>query len=172
MIWKAAAAALVAGLSTVAFAAGAATNTATFKAAQLAAKTGATAKLGPVLTALYKAQASSASGSAAAKSRVSVAKISRLQRLLRATDGYVTVDIALTGQAAAARAAFESYGLTNVSTYENHLSGRLPVAQLAAAAGNSSVIAVRPALSTTHAGLTTSQGDKAQRTNEVRRNLG
>jgi hypothetical protein len=150
-------------VSTAALAAGPAAKdagAAGFKAAQSEAKSGDMAKMGPVLRALYKAQRNSSPASAA-RSALTTPKIDRLQRLLHATDGYVTVDIALTGDAAAARAAFESYGLTNVSTYENHLSGRVPVAALATVSRNASVVAVRPVLSKTRVGLTTTQGDKA-----------
>lgn len=171
MISKAAAIVLAAGLSSAVFAAGpapTAASAAAFKAAQTEAKTGPTAKLGPVLNTLYKAQ----SAPSAARSLSASKKVGRLQKLLHATDGYVTVDIALSGNGADARAAFEAYGLTNVSTYDNRISGRLPIAALASVARNPSVKAVRPSLSTPRVGLTTTQGDKAQRTDEVRRTFG
>jgi subtilisin family serine protease len=173
MISKVAAIVLAAGLSTAVCAAGPtpkAPNSAAFKAAQVEAKSGPTAKLGPVLNALYKAQGASPARSAART--LSATKAGRLARLLRATDGYVTVDIALSGQATEARAAFESYGLTNVSTYDNHISGRLPIAALGTVARNSSVRSVRPALSTRRVGRTNTQGDRAQRTDAVRRDFG
>jgi subtilisin family serine protease len=174
MMGKAAVIALAMTVSTAALAAGPAAKdagAAGFKAAQSEAKSGDMAKMGPVLRALYKAQRNSSPASAA-RSALTTPKIDRLQRLLHATDGYVTVDIALTGDAAAARAAFESYGLTNVSTYENHLSGRVPVAALATVSRNASVVAVRPVLSKTRVGLTTTQGDKAQRSDDVRKAFG
>ena len=173
MIRKAAAIVLAAGLTMAVTAAHAADSQATtaFKAAQSEAKSGPMAKMGPVLRALYKAQNTS-SPAAAARSLATAKKIGRLQQLLHASDGYVTVDIALNGSASDARAAFESYGLTNVSTYENHLSGRVPIGALATISGNPSVLAMHPSLSTTRVGLTTTQGDKAQRTDDVRRNFG
>jgi hypothetical protein len=175
MIRTAAAIVLAAGLSTAVFAAGPqgpkGASAAAFKAAQTEAKRGPTAKLGPVLTALYKSQTAPAKDQSARGLALS-RKVGRLQKLLHATDGSITVDVALTGPAANARAAFESYGLTNISTYGNHISGRVPIAALGTIARNGSVLSVRPALSTTRAGLTTSQGDRAQRTNEVRRVFG
>ena len=174
MILKAAAIVLAAGLSTAAFAAGPATSgaNAAFKTAQTEAKSGANAKLGPVLNTLYKAQNGSSTASSSARSLSKAKKIGRLERLLHASDGFVTVDIALKGAGSASRATFESYGLTNVSTFDNHISGRLPIAALATVARNGSVVAVRPSLSMARAGLTTTQGDKAQKTDDVRRNFG
>jgi subtilisin family serine protease len=174
MIRKAAAIVLAAGLSMAVTAAGAADSkaaTTTFKAAQTEAKNGPMAKMGPVLRALYKAQNTSAPATAA-RSLAATKKIGRLQQLLHASDGYVTVDIALNGDASAARAAFESYGVKNVSTYENHLSGRVPIASLATLSGNPSVVAMHPSLSTTRVGLTATQGDKAQRSDDARRAFG
>ena len=171
MIGKAAAIALAMAVSTGVMAAGAHDNT-TFKAAQTEAKSGDMAKMGPVLRALYKAQGTASAPAAGARSLATTKKIGRLQQLLHATDGYVTVDIALNGDATAARAAFESYGLTNVATYENHLSGRAPIAALAQLSRNPAVVAVRPALSKTRVGLTTTQGDRAQRSDDVRRGFG
>jgi subtilisin family serine protease len=172
MMKKAAAIVLAAGLSTALFAATPADKRAAFAVARVEAKSGLTARLGPVLNALYKAQSSSATAASAQRSLTAVNKIGRLRRLLNATDGYINVDVALTGKGSDARAAFESYGVTNVSTYENHLSGRVPIAALGTLARNSSVVAVRPALSRTRAGVTTTQGDKAQRSDDGRRNFG
>src|SRR6185312_4020617 len=172
MIKTAAAIALALGLGTAAFAAQPIDQRAAAKATLSEAKAGANAKLGSVLSALYKTQTAPATAAATQRSLAVAKKAGRLRQLLHATDGYITVDVALTGDAAAARAVFESYGMTNVATYENHLSGRVPIAALSTVARNSSVIAVRPALSRLHAGLTNTQGDRAQRTNEVRNNLG
>ena len=184
MIGKAAAIALAMAVSTAVLAAGPAAvtdaNATAFKAAQSEATSGDMAKMGPLLRSLYKAQQSSSSAPAARSAlttpkfdrALNTPKIDRVKRLLHATDGYVTVDIALTGDAAAARAAFESYGLTNVSTYENHLSGRAPIAALATVSRNASVITVRPVLAKTRVGLTTTQGDKSQRTDDVRNAFG
>jgi subtilisin family serine protease len=169
MIGKAIAIALAMAASTGVSAA--AHDNTMFKAAQTEAKSGDTAKMGPVLRALYKAQSTS-SAAAGARSLATTKKITRLQQLLRATDGYVSVDIALAGDASAQRAAFESLGLTNVATYENHLSGRVPIASLASLSRNPAVVTMRPALSKTRVGLTTTQGDKAQRTDEVRKAFG
>ena len=108
MMKTAVAVVLALGLGTAVFAATPAEQRAAFKAAQVEAKTGATAKLGPVLNALYKAQ--SAPASSAQRSLAVAKKAGRLRQLLHATDGYITVDIALTSDAAAARRAFESYG--------------------------------------------------------------
>lgn len=168
MIRQAAAVVLAAGLVSAAIAADPSGPTAAaVKAAQAEAKTGATARLGPVLSALYKSQASSSSASAP-RTLSATKQVGRLQRLLHATDGTVRVDIALNGPASGARAAFESYGLKDVSIYGNHLSGRAPIAALSAIARNTSVVTVRPAIYTTRAGLTTTQGDRAQRTDAVR----
>ena len=172
MMKKAAAIVLAAGLSTALFAASPADHRAQFKAAQIEAKGGSTAKLGPVLSALYKSQSSPASAASTQRSLAVAKKAGRLQKLLHATDGYVTVDVSLTGSGADARAAFESLGLTNVSTYGNHLSGRVPIASLGSLSRNSSVVAVRPSLSRPRVGLTTTQGDRAQRSDDVRRAFG
>ena len=104
MIRKAAAIVLAAALGMAVTAAYAADSQATtaFKAAQSEAKSGPMTKMGPVLRALYKAQNTS-SPAAAARSLATAKKIGRLQQLLHASDGYVTVDIALNGSASDAR---------------------------------------------------------------------
>ena len=176
MFRTAAAIVLAAGLSTALFAAAPSAtsshNRAALKAAQVEAKSGATAKLGPVLRALYNTHSAPASGALGARSALTSQNLNRLQGVLGVKDGTVRIDVSLNGDGAASRAAFEAMGLTNVSTYENHISGRVPIAALGSVARNSSVIAVHPSLSRTRAGLTQTQGDVAQRTDEVRRNFG
>ena len=127
-------------------------------------------KLGPVLNALYKGQV----GSPASTERNSAVapKLNRLKRLLRATDGRVMIDIAVSASAAAARPALEAAGLTEVSVYQNRVSGRIRIDALQSIAKNADVLTVRPVLASTRAGLTVTQGDRAQRTNVVRKNLG
>jgi subtilisin family serine protease len=168
MIRTAAAIVLAAGLSTAVFAAAPGDTRANLQAMKAEVRSD---KLGPALNALYKSSQSSAPASSA-RSLALAKKVSRLQKLLRATDGNITVDIALKGDAAAQRAAFEAAGLTNISTYENHLSGRAPIAALASIAANPAVRVIRPSLSKLRAGLTTTQGDKAQRSDLARRAFG
>ena len=67
MIRTAAAIVLAAGLSSAALAATPAHNGGAFKAAQTEAKSGASGRLGPVLNALYKADASVSKAAPSAK---------------------------------------------------------------------------------------------------------
>src|SRR6185312_4238510 len=139
-----------------------------FKAAQTEAKSGASGRLGPVLNALYKADASVAKAAPSAKAQTLAKKAGRLRTLLHAQDGTVRVDIALKGDAAAEQAAFASYGVKDISVYANHLSGRVPIGALQTIGHHASVVSVRPALSMSRAGLTTTQGDRAQHSKQAR----
>jgi subtilisin family serine protease len=168
MIRNAAALVLAAGLSSAALAATPAHNNTALKAAQTEAKSTASARLGPVLNALYKSESPAAKAGASAKAQSFAKKTGRLRTLLRAQDGTVRINIALKGDAAAEQAAFASYGLKDISVYGNHISGRVPISALATIGKHASVISVRPALSMNRAGLTTTQGDRAQRSKQAR----
>jgi hypothetical protein len=172
MIRTAAAIVLAAGLSSAALAATPANNNSAFKAAQTEAKSGANGRLGPVLNALARADASLSKAAPSAKTQALAHKVGRLRTLLHAQDGTVRVDIALKGDAGAEQAAFASYGMRDISVYGNHLSGRVPLSALATIGHQASVVSVRPALSISRVGLTTTQGDRAQRSPQARHQLG
>jgi hypothetical protein len=78
-------------------------------------------------------------------------------------DGYVSVNIiAAGGKAAALKGELEALGLQKAAAFGGMVSGRAPITALKAMAANANVHSIRPALMSTHAGLVTSQGDRAQ----------
>lgn len=74
----------------------------------------------------------------------------------------VAVNVVANGDANALASQLKSLGLTHAKVYGSMVSGRVAIASLNAMAALPGVHSVRPALATTHAGLVTSQGDRAQ----------
>lgn len=90
---------------------------------------------------------------------------------LSAGDGYVAVNVvAADGKGGAAiKSELEALGLEKAVAVGGMVSGRAPIAALKTIAANANVHSVRPALRGTHAGLVTSQGDRAQYSDVARR---
>ena len=65
------------------------------------------------------------------------------------------------GDAAAIKSQLQAVGLANATAVGSVVSGRLPIAALKTLAANPNVQTVRPAFAFTHAGIVTSQGDRA-----------
>ncbi len=114
-------------------------------------------KLHPMLRAL-------ASSNPNSKARENLAR--RMPQFAR-TD--VAVNVVATGDANALVAQLRSLGLSNATVYGSMVSGRMSITGLKALAAVEGVQSVRPAMARTHAGLVTSQGDRAQRSDRARR---
>lgn len=114
-------------------------------------------KLHPMLRAL-------ANGSSNSRARENLTR--RLPQFAK-TD--VAVNVVASGDANALVGQLRSLGLTNAKAYGSMVSGRMSITGLKALAAVPGVQSVRPAMARTHAGLVTSQGDRAQRSDRARR---
>jgi hypothetical protein len=85
---------------------------------------------------------------------------------------YVAVDAITRGDPQALKTALVKLGLQHPAVYLNDVGGWLPLQSLEAAAAQAEVHSIRAALSRTHAGSVTSQGDYAQGTSVLRGNTG
>ncbi len=133
-------------------------------------KTGTARRIGPQLAAI---DAAAATATLQRRSAGQAALISKL-RGLRTKDGYVSVsaypeDVA---NVAALRTALVSKGMVDARAHENGVSGRVPLAALGDIAGTPGLRFLRPAIPLTHAGLVTTQGDHAMRSDVARRRFG
>jgi subtilisin family serine protease len=144
-------------------------TTQTAKAQAFRDKTGPLRALSSPLARLYER------GQVRALQRQAAPRESRaastMNRLMRVSGGYVTVDVIAAGDPEALRATLESEGMIGIETFGKVISGRLPVAALADAASTSGVLAVRPTAAIANVGSTTSQGDVAMRADEARQVL-
>jgi subtilisin family serine protease len=139
----------------------AAERTAAFNRLLSAAKSGTGAKLGPQLMILERgAQASGGSGS-----------LRRKVPPLRTHSGYVRVT-AYGDDPASLIAQLVSKGLLDARVYDHAVSGLAPIAALDDMASTSGLKYIKPALATTRAGLTTSQGDHSMRSDLARAQFG
>lgn len=84
------------------------------------------------------------------------------RRLPQFSHSDVVVNVVANGDANAVATQLKALGLTNAKVYGSMVSGRAAFSALKAMAAMPGVHALRPALATTHAGLVTSQGDRAQ----------
>lgn len=84
-------------------------------------------------------------------------------------DGYVIIDAVARGAAGDLAATMRSLGGRNLATRGRIVSGQFPVRQLETLAGSAYLAFARPALAATHVGLTTSQGDRSMRSDEIKR---
>jgi hypothetical protein len=85
------------------------------------------------------------------------------------SDGMVAINVvAVDGNAAGLKSELEAVGLSKAVSAGGMVSGRAPPSALASIAANRKVQAVRPVLARTHAGLTTTQGDRAQHSDRAR----
>ena len=99
----------------------------------------------------------------------SLARENLTRRLPQFAGTDVAVNVVAKGDANALVAQLRSLGLTNAKAYGSMVSGRISITGLKALAAVSGVQSVRPAMARTHAGLVTSQGDRAQRSDRARR---
>ena len=85
---------------------------------------------------------------------------------------YVAIDAVTRGDPQALKAALVKLGLQQASVFLNDVGGYLPLQSLEAAAARPEVHSIRAALSRTHIGAVTSQGDYAQGTSNLRGSTG
>jgi hypothetical protein len=128
-----------------------------------AMKAGASAKLGGHLQSLARAAESQAQSSGRASSTVA----SRLPALT-IRDRYVGVSAYADGDANALRTELVSKGMINAAVHGAAVTGRVPIAALSDMSSIPTLRFMRPSMARTHIGLTTSQGDRSQRSDVAR----
>jgi hypothetical protein len=88
--------------------------------------------------------------------------------LLRVVDDRVVIDAVASGDVTALQADLVALGMHGSVAVGRIVSGQLPISAIAALPALTSLKFARPAYATTHAGLVTSQGDVAMRSDEAR----
>jgi hypothetical protein len=126
-------------------------------------KAGTSAKLAGHLQSLAHAADSQAQFSARARSNVT----SRLPGLT-VRDRYVAVSAYADGDVNALRTELVAKGMTSAAVHGNAVTGRAPIAALSDMSTIPSLRFMRPSMARTQIGLTTSQGDHAQRSDVAR----
>jgi hypothetical protein len=97
----------------------------------------------------------------------------RLPRLgLGASGDAISVAIVARGDGNALASQLRALGVSNVRAMGSLVSGRVPLATLKSIAALPDVQSVRPAFARTHAGLVTTQGDRAQGSANARASYG
>jgi subtilisin family serine protease len=127
------------------------------------ARSASGARVSTPLLALQKASAK--------RQRAGERDLQRKLPALRARNGYVSVN-AVGDNAAALRTQLVSKGMVNAKVYEHSVSGRVPVSALRDVAATAGLKVLRPTMATTRRGLTTTQGDRSQRSDVARRQFG
>jgi hypothetical protein len=92
--------------------------------------------------------------------------------LLRAIVGRVVIDAVASGDVHALQTDLEALGMQGAVAFGRIVSGQLPIAAIEAAAALASLQFARPAYATTNAGLATSQGGQAMRSDVARHTFG
>src|SRR4029077_18212627 len=92
--------------------------------------------------------------------------------LVRTVEDRVMVDAVASGDANVLKTELEALGMQQAVAFGRVVSGQLPIAALPAAAGRASLRFAQPAAAMTRAGLVTSQGDQATRSNAARTEFG
>ncbi len=87
-------------------------------------------------------------------------------------DGYVVLDAIAANNAGDLAATMRGLGARNVSSMGRTVSGQVPIRQLETLAKSPTLAFARPSLAATRVGLTTSQGDRSMRSDEIRRRFG
>jgi len=159
----AAALALACVCATPGFSATAAQNREAIKQLKLEARSASGARISAPLVALQKAST--------ARQRAGERDLLRKRPALRTRDGYVSVN-AVGDNAAALRTQLVSKGMVNATVYEHAVSGRVPVSALRDVGATAGLRVLRPTLAATRRGLTTTQGDRAQRSDRARAQFG
>lgn len=126
-------------------------------------KAGTTAKLGGHLQSLARTAQSQAQLSARTTSGV----ISRLPALT-IRDRYVAVSAYADGDVNALRTELVAKGMIKAVVHGNAVAGRVPIDALSDMSSIQTLRFMRPSMARTHVGLTTSQGDRSQRSNVAR----
>jgi hypothetical protein len=84
----------------------------------------------------------------------------------------VTIDAVASGNADALKADLEALGMQDAAVHGRIVSGRLPIPAIGALSAVADLRFARPSDAVTHAGLVTSQGDKAMRADVARTTFG
>ena len=92
--------------------------------------------------------------------------------LVRTVEDRVVVDAVASGDVNVLKTELETLGMQQAVAFGRVVSGQLPIAALPAAAGLASLRFTQPAAAMTRAGLVTSQGDQATRSNVARTGFG
>jgi hypothetical protein len=92
--------------------------------------------------------------------------------LVRTVEDRVVVDAVAAGDVDILKTELEALGMQQAVAFGRVVSGQLPIAALPAAAGLASLRFAQPAAAMTRAGLVTSQGDQATRSNVARTRFG
>ncbi len=93
-------------------------------------------------------------------------------RLLPVRANRVVIDAVASGDAGALQADLEALGMQNTAAFGRIVSGQLPIDAIEGMAGLGSLRFARPAYAMTRAGLVTSQGDVAMRSDVSRTTFG
>lgn len=89
------------------------------------------------------------------------------------SDGLVTVDaVAEAGQVNYLRRSLEQIGMTDVSTYKNVVSGRIPLESLNSVDSVKGLRIMRPVMARTNVGLVESQGDVSMQSKTAKAQFG
>jgi len=126
-------------------------------------KAGTSAKLGGHLQSLARAADSQAQFSARTRSSIT----SRLPGLT-VRDSYVAVSAYADGDANELRTQLVAKGMVGAAVHGNAVTGRVPIGALSDMSTTPSLRFMRPSMAKTQIGLTTSQGDHAQRSDVAR----
>lgn len=126
-------------------------------------KAGPGAKLAGHLQSLAKAADSQAQLSA----HSSAAALSRLPALT-IRDRYVAVSAYADGDVNALSTELIAKGMIKAAVHGNAVTGRVPISALSDMSSISTLRFMRPSMAKTHVGSTTTQGDRAQRSNLAR----
>jgi hypothetical protein len=126
-------------------------------------KAGTSAKLGGHLQSLARTASSQAQLSARSGSSVA----SRLPALT-VRDRYVAVSAYADGDPNALRTELVAKGMINAAVHGNAVTGRVPIAALSDMSSIQTLRFMRPSMARTQVGLTTSQGDRSQRSDVAR----
>ena len=126
-------------------------------------KAGTSAKLGGHLQSLARAADSQAQFSARTRSSMT----SRLPGLT-VRDSYVAVSAYADGDANELRTQLVAKGMVGAAVHGNAVTGRVPIGALSDMSTTPSLRFMRPSMAKTQIGLTTSQGDHAQRSDVAR----
>ncbi len=124
-------------------------------------KDGPMAKLTQSLVALHEQHMTR-------RAQKSTAPLQSADPLVKLIEDRVVIDAVAEDDAETLKADLEALGMQNAVAFGHVVSGQLPVSSIAAAAELPSLNFARSAMATTHAGLVTSQGDHAMRSDVAR----
>ncbi len=87
---------------------------------------------------------------------------------LRADGSYVSINVVAASDSVTLKTELESLGMQDAVAMGGMVSGQIPITMLASISALSGVQSVRPVFSRTHAGLVTTQGDRAMHSDFAR----